>query len=63
MTRRELLKTLLAAGIWTTFKSLAFAAQAASMKDVQELQKNWKALLAEGVKVPFATAYTSFALP
>ena len=52
MTRRELLRGLLAAGIWTAFKGRAFAAQAASMKDIQELQKNWKALLAEGVKVP-----------
>ena len=34
------------------FKDFAFAAQAASMKDIQELQKNWKALLADGVKVP-----------
>ena len=32
------------------------------MKDIQELQKNWKALLTDGVKVSFATAYTSFAL-
>ena len=52
MTRRELLQSLLAAGIWTAFKDFAFAAQAASMKDIQELQKNWKALLADGVKVP-----------
>ena len=52
MTRRELLQGLLAAGIWSAFKDFAFAAQAASMKDIQELQKNWKALLAEGVKFP-----------
>ena len=52
MTRRELLQSLLAAGIWTAFKGFAFAAQAASMKNIQELQKNWKALLADGVKVP-----------
>ena len=52
MTRRELFKTLLAAGIWTLFKDFAFAAQASSMKDIQKLQKNWKALLADGVKVP-----------
>ena len=51
MTRRESFKTLLAAGIWSAFKGRAFAAQAASMKDIQPLQKNWRALLAEGVKV------------
>ena len=43
---------MLAAGVWTVFKDLAFAAQAASMKDIQDMQKNWKALLADGVKVP-----------
>ena len=52
MTRRELLQGLLAAGIWTASRGRGFAAQAASMKDIQELQKNWKALLAEGIKVP-----------
>jgi peptide-methionine (R)-S-oxide reductase len=52
MTRRKLFRTLLTAGIWTVFKDFAFAAQAASMKDIQDMQKNWKALLAEGVKVP-----------
>ena len=52
MTRRELLQGLLAAGVWTAFKDFAFAAQAASMKDIQDMQKNWKALLAEGIKVP-----------
>jgi len=52
MTRRKLLKSFLAASIWTAFKDFSFAAQATTMKDVQELQKNWKALLAEGIKVP-----------
>jgi peptide-methionine (R)-S-oxide reductase len=52
MTRRELLQGILAAGVWTIFRDFAFAAQAAAMKDIQELQKNWKALLADGVKVP-----------
>jgi hypothetical protein len=52
MTRRKLLQTLLAAGIWAAFKDFAFAAQAATMKDIQDMQKNWKALLADGVKVP-----------
>ena len=52
MTRRELLQTLLAAGIWAGLKDFAFAAQAVSKKDIEEMQKNWKALLADGVKVP-----------
>ena len=55
MTRRELLKALLAAGIWTTLKNLTLAAQTAGMKNIQELQKNWKALLAEGVKAPLTS--------
>ena len=52
MTRRELLQGLLVAGIWTAFKGRGFAAQPSSMKDIEELQKNWKTLLAVGVKVP-----------
>ncbi len=52
MTRRELLQALLAAGVWAAFPTRAFAAQASSMKEVQELQKNWKSLLADGVKAP-----------
>ena len=52
MTRRGLLRSLLAGGIWSALKDLLFAAQPVSMKDVEVLQKNWKALLAEGVKVP-----------
>jgi len=47
-----MLKAFLAAGIWTAFKDFGFAAQAGTNKEIQELQKNWKALLAEGVKVP-----------
>jgi peptide-methionine (R)-S-oxide reductase len=52
MTRRGLLQGLLAAGIWTVLKGRGFAAQSSSVKKVEELQKNWKALLAERVKVP-----------
>jgi peptide-methionine (R)-S-oxide reductase len=55
MTRRELLQGLLAAGIWTAFERRGFAAQPSSMKEVEELQKNWKALLAEGVKIPLSS--------
>ena len=52
MTRRESLKFFLAAGIWTVLKGRVDGAQPASMKDIENLQKNWKALLADGAKVP-----------
>jgi hypothetical protein len=52
MTRREILQGLLAAGMWNVFGGIGFAAQPSSMKEVENMQKNWKALLADGVKVP-----------
>lgn len=52
MTRRGLLQGLLSAGIWTAFRGAGFDAQPSSMKDIEALQKNWKVLLADGVKVP-----------
>ncbi len=52
MTRRGLLRSLLAGGIWSVFRGHLAAAQPVSLKDVEALQKNWKSLLAEGVKVP-----------
>jgi peptide-methionine (R)-S-oxide reductase len=52
MTRREILQGLLAAGIWNVFGSSGFAAQPSSMKEIENMQKSWKALLADGVKVP-----------
>ncbi|HEX2931085.1 MAG TPA: peptide-methionine (R)-S-oxide reductase MsrB [Candidatus Binatia bacterium] len=52
MTRRGLLRTLLAGGMWSALKGFLFGAQPVSMKDIEVLQKNWKSLLAEGVKVP-----------
>jgi len=55
MTRREWLQGLLAAGIWNALAGRAAAARPASMKAVEELQKNWKMLLAENVKVPLPT--------
>ena len=51
MTRRDLLQGLLAAGMWNVFGGIGFAAQP-SMKEVENMQKNWKALLADGIKVP-----------
>ena len=52
MTRRKLLQGLLAAGIWSALRGRRIAAQPSSLKEVEELQKNWKGLLAQGVKVP-----------
>ena len=52
MTRRGLLQGLLAAGIWNSWAARAGAAQPAAMKAIEDLQKNWKMLLAEGIKVP-----------
>jgi peptide-methionine (R)-S-oxide reductase len=52
MTRREILQGLLAAGVWHVFRGTGFAAQPSSMKEVENMQKNWKALLADGIKVP-----------
>jgi peptide-methionine (R)-S-oxide reductase len=52
MTRRGLLQGLLAAGVWSAVAGRGNAAQPASMKGVEELQKNWKLLLAEGAKFP-----------
>jgi peptide-methionine (R)-S-oxide reductase len=55
MTRRSLLQGLLAGGIWSVLKGTPSAAQLSSMKEVEALQKNWKALLADGIKVPLPT--------
>jgi peptide-methionine (R)-S-oxide reductase len=55
MTRRGLLQGLLAGGIWSVWKGAAAAAQPSPTKDVEALQKNWQALLAEGVSVPPAS--------
>jgi peptide-methionine (R)-S-oxide reductase len=55
MTRRGLLQALLAGGIWSILKGKIFAAQPSSRKEVEALQNNWKALLAEGISVPKPT--------
>jgi peptide-methionine (R)-S-oxide reductase len=52
MTRRGLLRGLLRTVMSTGFAVRGFAAQPSSTKDIEALQKNWKALLADGVKVP-----------
>src|SRR5262245_39195558 len=54
MQRREWLQGLLAAALWSIGAGRGQAAQPAArnMKDIQDLQSNWKMLLAEGTKVP-----------
>jgi peptide-methionine (R)-S-oxide reductase len=54
MQRRGLLQGLLAAALWNFVAGRGQAAQppVKDMKDIQELQKNWKTLLAEGSKAP-----------
>ena len=56
MTRRGLLQGLLAGGFWSALKERLSAAPPTSTKEVEALQKNWKALLADGVTVPLPTA-------
>src|SRR5580765_5268117 len=55
MTRRGLLQGLLTGGFWSALKERLSAAQPASIKEVESLQKNWKVLLADGVTVPLPT--------
>ena len=52
MTRREWLQGMVAAGLWSAFAGRAGAQQVKDMKGIEELQKNWKVLLAEGFKAP-----------
>ncbi|HZM46882.1 MAG TPA: peptide-methionine (R)-S-oxide reductase MsrB [Burkholderiales bacterium] len=57
MGRRGLLQGALAAALWNIFTGRGTAAQSTvkDMKGIEELQKNWKLLLAEGVKPPLST--------
>jgi peptide-methionine (R)-S-oxide reductase len=57
MTRRGLLQGLLAGGLWSALAGRSEAAQSKvrDMKDVLELQKNWKTYLAQGFSAPLAT--------
>jgi peptide-methionine (R)-S-oxide reductase len=52
MTRRKLLQTAVAAGVWHVFRNAGFAGQASSVKDIENMQKNWRALLAKDFKAP-----------
>ncbi len=55
MERRTFWKALAGIPLALGLAPRVIAAQAESMKAVEELQKNWKALLADGAKVPSAT--------
>ena len=55
MTRRGFIRGLLALGIWGGLWGRGLAAEPSSMNEIEELQKNWKGLLADGVKVPLAS--------
>lgn len=55
MTRRKLLQAAVAAGVWHVFRNSGFAGQAASMKDIENMQKNWRGLLAKDFKSPSAS--------
>ena len=52
MQRRTFWRALAGIPLFLGISRYAVAAQAGSMKDVEEMQKNWKALLADGSKVP-----------
>jgi peptide-methionine (R)-S-oxide reductase len=52
MDRRKWLQGLFAAAAGGTVGAQADAAGPANSKDVEALQKNWRTLLAEGVRVP-----------
>ncbi len=57
MTRRGLLQGMLAVGLWNVLAGRNAAAQPAvkDMKGVEEMQKSWKTLLADGFKAPLPT--------
>jgi peptide-methionine (R)-S-oxide reductase len=61
MTRRQVLRLSLAtAGLWMVSKKRGSAAQPPSMKEIEAMRKNWRALLPEGVKVPLPSEPLKF---
>jgi peptide-methionine (R)-S-oxide reductase len=52
MTRRQLLLGLFAASLWAGFEKNGSAAPPSTIKDIEQMQKNWKSLLAQGFKAP-----------
>jgi peptide-methionine (R)-S-oxide reductase len=55
MTRRDLLKASIAAVVSMLSYRTGFAAAPANMKGIEQMQNNWKALLAAGFKAPLAS--------
>ena len=55
MTRRILLRGLLSAAASTLFHRTLYSAAASDMSRIQQMQANWKSLLAAGAKAPLAT--------
>ena len=55
MTRRNVFLGMLAAALSALWKSRTVESAAAPAKSVDAMQQNWRALLADGVKVPLAT--------
>ena len=57
MRRREWLKGMLAAGLWSGLagRSASAQPQAKDMKRITELHKNWRTYMAEGYKAPLPT--------
>lgn len=55
MQRRGFIQGLLAAGIWSAVAGRAGAAQPTTVKAIEDLQKNWKMLLAAGASVAAPT--------
>jgi len=56
MERRTFWKILAGTPLFLIFARRSMAAQAESMKAVEELQKNWKALLADGADIATSAA-------
>ncbi len=55
MQRRGFLQGLALAALGPSFLNAAQAASASTMKDIETMQKNWRALLAAGFKAPAPT--------
>src|SRR5688572_10939384 len=55
LTRRKLLQAAITAGVWHMLGQIGRAAQAFSMKDIENMQKNWRGLLAKDLKSPSAS--------
>ena len=60
MTRRQLLLGLFAASLWAGFEKKGSAAPPSTMKDIEQMQKNWKSLLAERFKAPLPSDALKF---